>query len=320
MASRDFRPPEEKTSPVLFFVLGIVLVAVTFWTVWDETVSRRPWKDFQKSFNDFERKLTENELARARKKSASKIGPIISRVKELESKLAGDGGIAKLQDELERLKLTAFEKVQDFAFSKAIFDQTYFEMNEGIRQGHDVSAEKKHVEEIQKEIALKKPLAEKAEASRDAVIAKIQAKYKPLNDLKKQQGEIDKDALDLERRLDSIGKRKYEIKQIVLREFDRNNFGEPVAFVVGSSQSGGRGVWIISRGDTPGIRLAGDENELRAPSTTEEKYTNCGQFDQTSRPHFRRPFLAHTTGGGRHAKQNALLLPAMQNAPAWERR
>ncbi|MEE9241268.1 MAG: c-type cytochrome, partial [bacterium] len=167
-------------------------------------------------------------LAKAREKSANELGQIDARIKELESKLAGDGDLTKLQNDLARLKLTAYEKGQEFAFSKAIFDQAYFELNEGIRQGHDVAAERKHVEEIQKEIALKQPIAEQAEASRDAMIARIQAKFKPVNDLKTRKRAVAKDVLALERRLESIGKRPYEIKQIVLREFDRNNFGEPV--------------------------------------------------------------------------------------------
>jgi cytochrome c2 len=209
-------------------MLGVIFVAVTFWTVWDETFTRRPWKAYQKNFNTYEKTLVTIELTEAQKKTAKEIGEIDGKLQGLRSKLENDPELAKLQNDLENLKLTAFEKVQDFAFSKAIFDQAYFELNEGIRQGRDVSTEQKHVEEIKKEIAQKQPLAEKAEASRDALEAKIKAKFKPLVDLERRKRTVAQDVFALERRLDAINKRPYEIQQIVLREYERNNFGEPV--------------------------------------------------------------------------------------------
>lgn len=228
MASRDFRPPEEKTSPVLFFVLGTVFVLVTFWTIWDETFSRRPWKGFQKAFNAYEQGIVEKELAEARKTKADELSRLTAKIQDFEQKLENDSELAQLRKELENLKLVAFEKTQDFAFTKAVFDQAYFELNEGIRQGLDVTEERSHVEEIKKEISQKQPVAEKAEAARDATNARIQAKLKPLLDLQREKRNIASEVLRLERQLDAIQKRPYEIKQIVLREFDRNNFEEPV--------------------------------------------------------------------------------------------
>ena len=68
MSSREFRPPEEKTSPVLFFVIGILMVAVTFWAVWDEIFTRRPWKNHQVEFNQIESRDLAAKLSKSREK------------------------------------------------------------------------------------------------------------------------------------------------------------------------------------------------------------------------------------------------------------
>lgn len=228
MSSREFRPPEEKTSPVLFFVIGVLMVAVTFWVVWDEIFTRRPWKNHQVEFNQLESRDIAAQLAKSLEKSGSKIAKLDAEIAKSEASLASDAEIVKLKEELERLKLDAFEKVQELGFAKANFDEAYFELNEGIRRGKDISAESKHVEQLRKEIArLKKP-AEAAEAARDAVDIKIQAKYQALENLRKQRGGIAGEVTDLERRLEAVGKRTLDIKQIVLKAYERNNFNEPV--------------------------------------------------------------------------------------------
>ena len=228
MSSREFRPPEEKTSPVLFFVIGILMVAVTFWVVWDEIFTRRPWKNHQVEFNQMEIRSLSAKLAKSREKFGSKIAKLDTAIAKSETSLASDAEIAKFKVGLEKLKLEAFEKVQELGFAKANFDEAYFELNEGIRQGKDISAESKHVDELRKEIErLKKP-AESAEAARDAVDIKIKAKYQALENLKKQRRGVAGEVSGLERRLEAVGKRTLDIKQIVLKAYERNNFNEPV--------------------------------------------------------------------------------------------
>ncbi len=228
MAARDFKPPEEKTSPVTFFVLGILMVVVTMWTVWDEVFTRRPWKDYQRRFNQYERQLVEKDLAKARKGSGAQVAQIDVQIKSLEEKLAKDPDLAALKANLEKVELETFERVQDFQFTKSEFDAAYFHHQEGIRRGQDVTVEAAHAEEIKQRMDRLKPISEKAEAARDAVKAQIKAKEKALTDLRRRRRRAASEISSFERRLKAIAGRPYEIKQIILREYDRNNFGEPV--------------------------------------------------------------------------------------------
>lgn len=228
MAERGFKPPEEKTSPVLFFILGLLFVGVTFWTVWDEAFTRRPWKAYQKEFNQYELKLVRGLLEKAEKKGGKAVAAIDAQIKAQNEKLAASSELTELKKELERLKLVAFEKVQDFAFAKSAYDEAYFHHAEGVRQGHNVQKELARLNEAKKEVAHRQPLAEKAEAQQDAMLAKIEEKQKSLSMLMRQRRRAAGEIAGLKRRIKNIQARPYAIEQIVLREFERNNFNEPV--------------------------------------------------------------------------------------------
>jgi hypothetical protein len=51
MAERSIDPNEEKKSYGSIFLIGIaLLVALSFWSFWDDNITRRPWKSFQARF------------------------------------------------------------------------------------------------------------------------------------------------------------------------------------------------------------------------------------------------------------------------------
>ena len=228
MQGRDFKPPEEKTSPIPFFILGLIMVAVTFWTVWDEAFTRRPWKQYQKKFNAYEKALVEEKLAGLKKSTTSKISALDKEIAAQKQKLAKDEELANLKRELAGSELDTFEKVQELGFRKALFDQSYFYLQEAIRQGHNKEAEQKEVDEAKAQLDKIKPVAEKAEADRDAIKAKIEAKQKALKEIQARRRKAASEISSQERRLEGIASRTYDIHQLVLREYERNNFNEPV--------------------------------------------------------------------------------------------
>ena len=228
MQGRDFKPPEEKTSPIPFFILGLIMVAVTFWTVWDEAFTRRPWKKYQNEFNVYEKAQVEKELAGLRKKIGSKVSELDKKIAAQRLIFAGDEELKNLKEKLANSELDTFEKVQEMGIRKALYDQSYFFLQEAIREGHDNQTEQKEVDEAKALLDEITPIAAKAEAARDAIKAKIEAKEKELNTLEATRLKVTGDISFQERRLDGIARRPYEISQLVLREYERNNFNEPV--------------------------------------------------------------------------------------------
>ena len=54
-ATRRARPIEERSYRWHFFALALLTAASVAWAVWDETATRRPWKRYQKDYNDVRR-------------------------------------------------------------------------------------------------------------------------------------------------------------------------------------------------------------------------------------------------------------------------
>ena len=52
--AQDYQPDEERSLSRTFFVLSLILVVVSLYTVVDETFVRRPWKHYQTTFYELE--------------------------------------------------------------------------------------------------------------------------------------------------------------------------------------------------------------------------------------------------------------------------
>ena len=52
--AQDYQPDEERSLSRTFFVLSIILVVASLYTVVDETIVRRPWKHYQTTFYELE--------------------------------------------------------------------------------------------------------------------------------------------------------------------------------------------------------------------------------------------------------------------------
>jgi len=50
--ARSPRPAEEVSLRWLFWLLAVAVAGSTLWVIWDESVTRRPWKEYQSRFND----------------------------------------------------------------------------------------------------------------------------------------------------------------------------------------------------------------------------------------------------------------------------
>ena len=66
MRNKKEIPAEKKSYAVLFFILSALLGLVTVWGFWDEMITRRPWKDIQQDFYQYEYEKTMAELEHAK--------------------------------------------------------------------------------------------------------------------------------------------------------------------------------------------------------------------------------------------------------------
>ena len=133
-------PIEEKSYAALFFILCGLLGLVTIWGFWDETVTRRPWKQIQKDFYQYEYEKTKIALERAKQDLPELPEPeqldekqSRKRLSELE-KVVSDAKI-QLDDALQERK---FEQSQ----SDAINYKYQLALHKGSGHGADQAAQK----------------------------------------------------------------------------------------------------------------------------------------------------------------------------------
>ena len=66
MRNKKEIPAENKSYSALFFILSGLLGLVTLWGFWSEMITRRPWKQIQQQFYQYEYEKTDAELANAK--------------------------------------------------------------------------------------------------------------------------------------------------------------------------------------------------------------------------------------------------------------
>jgi mono/diheme cytochrome c family protein len=235
---------EKKSYSALFLIAVGLLLAGAVWSVWDDNITRRPWKKYQSQFFAL-------EVSRARSALQQEAGRLGSdpAYLALQQQLAtaqqqlASGDVAKQLVQLQARRGAINVKFEDAEFDlrlvKSKLEEAWYEYEHALLTRHPVDAPKKHIAELNDEKAeIEKRLAEIQGQLRqiDAEIAESKTGVKGIED---QLREAEKGRLDLERKLEGlllqIGPfelpRVPRIEQVVLEEFDRNHFNNPVARV-----------------------------------------------------------------------------------------
>ncbi len=128
-------PAEKKSYAVLFFILSALLGLVTVWGFWDEMITRRPWKEFQQQFYQYEYEKTKAELEHAKKNLPEKPSNPEIDTKEL----------SKLENVVETKKVALDESLQERKFEQSKSDAINYKYQHSLHVAHG-----KETEEVQK--------------------------------------------------------------------------------------------------------------------------------------------------------------------------
>lgn len=245
MAVRGIDEAEEKKSHGTVFLLGsAVLVVLTLWSFWDDNITRRPWKRYQAQFYRLD-----YSKAKAAYDEEDKKLQADPAYQELVKKLAaGQASLAKgelgnklktFEREEKKAEIRFSELDQEVKFIKSELEEAWYEHDHAIQTGGNPKLAKAAIEELEKEKAKLDPLLEAARQRRDQIreeIKKLQSGIKETEtQLSKLTAERDKWLRVMENATLKLGPLSLysipKIFQVVLPEFDRNNFDEPVARV-----------------------------------------------------------------------------------------
>lgn len=123
---------EEKSYAALFFILSGLLGFVTLWGFYNETITRRPWKEIQRQFYEYEYQKTKIELENAKQDL-----PEIEASQGIDPKQE-----TALRDTIAGLQIKLEEALQDRKFDQSESDAINYKYQYALHHGENEEAEK----------------------------------------------------------------------------------------------------------------------------------------------------------------------------------
>lgn len=239
MADKENLPIEERSFRRSYLVFAGLLAATTLWAAVDETWIRRPWKDYQAEFNRREEQMVRQQIASAEstlvsedaalasRKPESTTASLTARAEELRRGVS-DPEFKALEAELAKTEDALREVERDFQFTKSVFDEIYYEWKKAEYKGQDHAAGKAEWEELGAHMAELEPVIDSVTRARDDIKHRVESRRFELT-LVEEQIDLRRTTItDLERRLENIRGRSLEIKQLILRDYEPNEFNLPI--------------------------------------------------------------------------------------------
>ena len=135
MRNKKEIPAEHKSYSALFFILSGLLGLVTLWGFWSEMITRRPWKQIQQQFYQYEYEKTRADL-----EQATLALPEIPTPPALDSKELG-----RLTKEVRNAEVTLEEALQERKFRQSESDAINYKYQHSLHE-----AKGKHNETVDK--------------------------------------------------------------------------------------------------------------------------------------------------------------------------
>ena len=251
MAGRPGLDPleEKKSYSALFVVTVALLLAGAIWAIWDDNISRRPWKQYGVEFDrlayDKYMQQADGEQAKLNKDPA-----YVKATKDLETaqrQLASGETSAKLADlhgQLVRAQHQADDKDQVVRFTKSELTELWYDYNHAIQEKLDSAPFKARIDELDNRLKGEQgalDAAKKHQADIQGQIDAINSKVDSLNEQLKTMGKARDDLIEkadtwmipvkFKGRVLFRYPKIPKIEQTSIDDFDRNAFDEAVARV-----------------------------------------------------------------------------------------
>jgi mono/diheme cytochrome c family protein len=246
MARRDTEIDEEKKSRSVLFLLSAVALLVTgVWAVWNDNISRRPWKLFQYEFRDLEYRRAEEALAaeQARLEADPQYKDLMAQLATArQSLLQGETAaqIAARESELAALEKRLAVVDLDLRFVKSELEEAWYEHDHAKELGHPIDAERAKIDKLEEHrVATQKEFGE-LNQTKDRLESEIKELHAGVRSVEDKLAEATAERTKLEQKLEGLVVLKAgpvrmlqvpSIEQTVLEEFDRNAYNQPVARV-----------------------------------------------------------------------------------------
>ena len=232
---RRLIPVEERRYGAIFVVCAALLAVTTVWAVVDEVWVRRPWKAYQKEFDELELQQATAELRKTEQKFQ---GPEVQAYfAELQHKLQSaeaaleDDRYRRLAKELEEIESHIAELSRKLQFTRSESDEIYYRYKTALHKGEKAGREKEQLDHLEREKEKLSGELANAQQRRSTLQKQIRGFVQQIESLRDSLTALRADILSWQRKIEAIKSRSIEIKQVELPDFDDNNFGGRISRV-----------------------------------------------------------------------------------------
>ena len=230
-------PVEKRPYGAYFFVFALVLALGTLWAVADEVIVRRPWKDWQRKFNQYEYEMVasrRDSLVVALEQEEQSADPSQTRAglqQQLDATrvlLESNSGYHAVQEQLKEREFDLFKVNREYQFTKSTYDEKYYFYTEARHGGHDYSSLQDETDRLKQIMDSLLPIIRVKAAARDSVQHQMDAVEAPVDSLAGLLQGRTQEITKLGERLSAIKDRTIKVKQMVLPDYEPNEFENPI--------------------------------------------------------------------------------------------
>ena len=220
-------PIEHRDYGMMYAILAGLLFLFTLGVLVNEISSRRPWKEYQENYRDLRVKALKKQLSEAKKGVSKKeLKNRVSKMRKLDKKLNSNSIIEAKNsvDKITREVITISKKRADI---KAFWDSKNYYYEHSLSTGFPDKAAEFKKQLTGYELEMKDLDTNLAKLDREKTT--LMSKYKPILDekikLEKEADSIFKSVSDLVTKIDETKSMPIKIKQIMIQDMDKSNFG-----------------------------------------------------------------------------------------------
>lgn len=229
---RSNTPIEDRNYSWHYLILAGILFVSTMYVVIDQAFSRSPWKEYQADFYgqlkanaDSLIQAADKEIAKPR--TAKKIETFQSDLDKAKEALFSPE-YQQLQSDLEAKEKEVLDLTTKWRFARGTSDQYYYEYKKTVHEGAKDEAKEKKLRDIEATIADYFQKLEAAKVERDAIVEKLSVYKTKIQVAEDELQKLMADKNAAMKKLEVANGKKFEIKQIILEKFTKNNFEQIV--------------------------------------------------------------------------------------------
>jgi mono/diheme cytochrome c family protein len=240
-------PKEESKSYSALFVLLIALLLVcSVWAIWDDNISRRPWKEYQVEFDRlaYDKYTKEAADEQARLNQDPEYVKLSKELAQAEDELNSGKTARRLADLRAQLKSAdevSDEKEMAVRFTKSELTERWYDYNHAVQNGQDPAVYKQEIGRLDKRLAGEQAVLDQAKAHVQDLQNRIDSINSKVTELTDKLKKITKKRDDLFDKADNwmipvkfMGRVVFrypkipKIEQTAINDFDRNAFDESI--------------------------------------------------------------------------------------------